>query len=133
MKSSYSYIKQAWQDAGKRELREKTNEWRKGLAISRIERPSKLGRAHALGYKAKQGYVMVRVRIRKGGRSRRTIRKGRRPTNVGLVSFTTSMSKQAIAERRAAKKFPNLEVLNSYYIAEDGRNKYYEIILVDPH
>ena len=36
-----------------------------------------------------------------------------------------------IAEERAADKYPNTEVLNSYYVGEDGFYKYYEIILVD--
>jgi len=39
---------------------------------------------------------------------------------------------QRIAEERAAKHYPNLEALNSYWIGEDGRHKYYEVILVDP-
>jgi large subunit ribosomal protein L15e len=26
-----------------------------------------------------------------------------------------------------------MEVLNSYWVGEDGRSKYYEVILVDPH
>ena len=37
-----------------------------------------------------------------------------------------------IAEERAARKFPNLEVLNSYWIWEDGRFKWFEVIMVDP-
>jgi large subunit ribosomal protein L15e len=40
---------------------------------------------------------------------------------------------QRIAEERTAKRYPNLEVLNSYWVGEDGRQKYYEVILVDPH
>jgi large subunit ribosomal protein L15e len=39
---------------------------------------------------------------------------------------------QRIAEERTAKRYPNLEVLNSYYVGEDGKYKYYEVILVDP-
>jgi large subunit ribosomal protein L15e len=38
-----------------------------------------------------------------------------------------------IAEEKAGRKFPNLEVLNSYWIGEDGRSKWFEIIMVDPH
>ena len=34
---------------------------------------------------------------------------------------------------RAARKYPNLEVLNSYYVGESGKYKWYEVILVDPH
>jgi large subunit ribosomal protein L15e len=40
---------------------------------------------------------------------------------------------QRIAEERASKHFPNLEVLNSYWVGADGRHHFYEIILVDPH
>ena len=36
-----------------------------------------------------------------------------------------------IAEERAARKFPNLEILNSYWMWEDGRFKWFEIIMVD--
>jgi len=38
-----------------------------------------------------------------------------------------------IAEERVAKRFPNMEVLNSYYVGEDGVYKWFEVILVDPH
>ena len=38
---------------------------------------------------------------------------------------------QLIAEQRANTKYPNCEVLNSYYVAEDGVYYWYEIILVD--
>ena len=43
------------------------------------------------------------------------------------------MSIQRIAEARADRKYPNLEVLNSYWVGEDGKNKWFEVILVDPH
>ena len=43
------------------------------------------------------------------------------------------MTLKWIAEERAARKFPNLEVLNSYYVGEDGVHKWYEIVMVDPH
>jgi large subunit ribosomal protein L15e len=51
---------------------------------------------------------------------------------MGAVRYKPAKSFRLIAEERAAKKFPNLEVLNSYWVAEDGRFKWYEIILVDP-
>jgi large subunit ribosomal protein L15e len=38
---------------------------------------------------------------------------------------------QAIAEERANKSFVNCEVLNSYYVGEDGKSYWYEVILVD--
>jgi large subunit ribosomal protein L15e len=39
---------------------------------------------------------------------------------------------QLIAEERVAKKFPNFEVLNSYWVGEDGLYKWFEVILVSP-
>jgi len=50
-----------------------------------------------------------------------------------MVHFTPKQSLQAIAEQKAARKFPNLEVLNSYLAAEDGTYKFFEVIMVDPH
>ncbi|PSQ12227.1 50S ribosomal protein L15e, partial [Halobacteriales archaeon QS_7_69_60] len=37
-----------------------------------------------------------------------------------------------IAEERAGRKFRNLRVLNSYWVGEDGSQKWYEVILLDP-
>ncbi|MBI5347252.1 MAG: 50S ribosomal protein L15e [Candidatus Aenigmarchaeota archaeon] len=106
--------------------------WRKDSAVKRVSGPTKPARAHALGYKAKQGYVIVRTRIGKGGRHRPNPRKGRKPKKSGRVHFTPKQSHQALVEKRVARKFPNLEVLNSYYVGEDGQYKYFEVILVDP-
>ena len=39
---------------------------------------------------------------------------------------------QRMAEERVNRHFPNLEVLNSYWVGQDGRHKYFEIILVYP-
>ena len=101
-------------------------------AVERVERPTRIARARSLGYRAKQGFILVCARIEKGGRKRPARRKGRKPTKIGLY-FTPKQSHQAIAEKRAARKFPNLEVLNSYYVGESGTHKFYEVILVDPH
>jgi len=106
--------------------------WRRQPVMKKLEGPTKPKRARALGYKAKQGFVIVRTRIKKGGRRRPTIRKGRKPRSMGLF-FTTKQNKQSIAEKRVAGKYPNLEVLNSYKVGEDGKYHYFEIILVDKH
>lgn len=42
-------------------------------------------------------------------------------------------SLQRIAEERTNRRFPNLEVLNSYWVGSDGRSKYFEVVLVDPN
>lgn len=105
-------------------------EWRSEEVVKRIERPTNLGRAHSLGYKAKQGFVVVRARVPKGGRKTRKPAGGRKPSALGRF-FTPAKSKQWIAEERVADKFPNLEVLNSYYVGGDGVSKWFEVILVD--
>jgi len=109
-------------------------EWRKQEVVTRIDKPTEPARAHAIGYKAKKGFVIVRVRIPKGGRRRRLYgRRGRKPSKMGLVKFTPSKSLRWIAEERGQKKFPNLEVLNSYWVGEDGKSAWFEIILVNPN
>ena len=49
------------------ELREKAVLWRKQNALTRIDRPSRIARARRLGYKAKQGIIVVRMRVGAGG------------------------------------------------------------------
>ena len=44
-----------------------------------------------------------------------------------------SKNYQQIAEERAQKKFVNLTVLNSYWVMQDGKYYWYEIIMVDPN
>lgn len=113
-------------------MRTRFPEWRKAPAVQRLERPTKLERARSLGYKAKQGVVVVRVRVRKGGRRKARPSRGRRPKRMGVLKIVPKKSIQLIAEERAARKYPNLEVLNSYIIGMDGTRKYYEVIMLDP-
>lgn len=99
--------------------------------VERIERPSNLLRAKSLGYKAKQGIILARVKVRKGSGSHQRPSRGRRPKRMGVKKLTRRISIQSIAEQRASRKFPNLEALNSYWVGEDGRQKFFEVILVD--
>jgi large subunit ribosomal protein L15e len=108
-------------------------EWRAGPSFVRVERPLRVDRARNLGYKAKQGFVIVRARIRRGGLRKKRFDGGRMPSKMGVAKITQKKSIRWIAEERAAKRFPNLEVLNSYWVGEDGLHKYYEVILIDPH
>ncbi|MFH1395767.1 MAG: 50S ribosomal protein L15e [archaeon] len=112
--------------------RERLIEWRQDPSTLKIERPTRIDRARSLGYKAKQGFVIVRQRILRGGHTRPMIKKGRRPRNYGQ-RLSLRKGYQLIAEERVAKKFTNLTVLNSYYVSEDGKYYWYEIILVDPN
>ena len=61
-----------------------------------------------------------------------TIKGGRKPAAKGISKITMGKNTQRMAEERASKHFPNMEVLNSYWVAEDGHYHFYEVILVDP-
>lgn len=127
------YLRNTWQTLPDEFLRERLIAWRREPVILRIEGPTRLDRAHALGWKAKQGFVVARVRIGKGTSKREKPAGGRKPLHTGMTAITPVQNLQHIAEMRTARAFPNLEVLNSYYAAEDGRDIWYEVVLVDPN
>jgi large subunit ribosomal protein L15e len=127
----YHYIKQAWKKPDKEALRKRMIEWRKSRAVVKVDKPLRLDRARALGYKDKKGFVVARVRILRGGHKRSRPNKGRRSKRLHTRK-TLRMNYRWIAEQRAARKFANLEVLNSYLIGKDGKHYFYEVILVDP-
>ena len=107
-------------------------QWRREDNFTRVEKPLRIDRARSLGYKAKQGYIVVRARVRRGGLRKPAIRGGRKPSARGIKKITPAKNTQRIAEERTSKRYPNMEVLNSYWIGEDGKYHYYEVILVDP-
>lgn len=137
MKSVYKFIHQLWKRPKKNLadiVKKRLIEWRRQHTVERIDKPTRLDRARALGYKAKKGYVLVRVKVKKGGRRRRLYgRRGRKPAKAGLVKFTPKKSLQWIAEEKAQRKFKNLELLASYYVGENGMHKWFECVLVNPH
>lgn len=114
-------------------MRQRLIEWRKQQVVTRVDRPTRLDKARKLGYKAKEGFVVARTRVRRGGLRKIRPRAGRRPKRMGVRKFKPAKSLRLIAEERTARKFPNLEVLNSYWVGEDGRSKWFEVILVDPN
>ncbi len=134
-RSLYRYVGEAWASPDESYvgelLRQRRIQWRRGPAIERLERPTRIDRARSLGYRAKPGFVVARVRVRRGGLRKHTIRGGRRPKRKGISKITMAKSLQRIAEERGARRFPNLEVLNSYWVGEDGRYKYFEVLLID--
>jgi len=133
---AYKYISKAWKKPEASFVKElmwqRAIEWRKQPTVHRIERPTRLDRARKLGYKAKQGFVVVRVRVRRGGLRKIRPKAGRRPKRMGVTKYKPAKNMRLIAEERAARKFPNLEVLNSYWVWEDGRFKWFEVVMVDP-
>lgn len=141
--------------------------------IHRASRPSRPDKARRLGYKvseqirectelclyrlgnrqAKQGYVIYRVRVRRGNR-KRPAPKGAtfgKPVNQGINQLKFQRSLRSTAEERVARRCGGLRILNvsplrhvsyprltlcinsqSYWINQDGVYKYFEVIAVDP-
>lgn len=133
---AYKYIKEQWKKMDSSYDSPQWNrliEWRKGESFVRVDKPTRLDRARELGYKAKQGFIVVRARVRRGGLRKHRPRGGRKPSKMGISKITMGKSIQRIAEERVAKRYPNMEVLNSYWIGKDGKHHYYEVILVDPN
>jgi large subunit ribosomal protein L15e len=104
--------------------------WRKEPTVLGIENPTRIDRARALGYKAKQGYVIARVKLKRGGRQRPQIKSGRRPKTYRHRKIV-GKNYRWIAEERAARRYKNCEVLGSYQIAKDGKHYWFEVILAD--
>jgi large subunit ribosomal protein L15e len=113
------------------ELKKRAIIWRKEPTIHRIERPSRLDRARRLGYKAKQGIIVIRTKVGRGGMRKQRPVSGRRPKHLGVTRIKQAESMRLVAERRVNEKYPNLEVLGSYFLYKDGKNIWYEIILAD--
>ena len=137
---AYKYLEEVWRrkqsDLIRFVLRVRTWEYRQLNVIHKCQRPSRPDKARKLGYKRKQGYVIYRIRIRRGGR-KRNVQKGcvyGKPRNSGRMSkIKKPRTHKSISEERVGRKCSNLRVLSSYWVGQDASFKFYEIILVDPH
>jgi len=131
MKSVYQHIRQAWKKPRELEAwKGRLVKWRREDAITTIEKPTRLDRAHELGYKAKKGFTIVRVRLMRGGRKRPRHKKGRKQKRQ-TIKKQLLMNYRWVAEQRAERRFSNMSVLNSYWVAQDGEYYWFEVILVD--
>jgi large subunit ribosomal protein L15e len=136
------YIKQAFQNEWKGVsdtnydyaliMRKRGIEYRnEERAIVKIDHPTNLPSARSIGYKAKQGIFVVRVRVRKGTGTHHRPKNKRRPKRQGQAKLSRKISTQAMSEQKASKYFENAEVLGSYKIAEDGKWHYFEVVMAD--
>lgn len=135
---AYKYLEELWRkkqsDVLRFLLRVRAWEFRHLPAIHRATRPSRPDKARRLGYKAKQGFVIYRVRVRRGGR-KRPVSKGiqyGKPKHQGISQLKFQRNKRSVAEERAGRRCGNMRVLNSYWVNHDSVYKYYEVIMVDP-
>lgn len=131
----YRQISKTWQEifhekAG--DIRARAVELRRQPAMLRVDRPWRLDRARALGYRAKEGVVVIRMRVSRGGMRRKRPTSGRRPKHMGVLKIKSAVSSQSVAERRALERHPNMKLLGSYLVWKDGIHAWFECILVDP-
>ena len=127
----YKYLREAWKKPTLL-VRKKLITWRKEPPILKINKPTRLDKARSLGYKAKQGILVARIRVRRGGKKRPQTKKGRQSGKMRRT-LVLDKSLQVVAEERVNRKFHNFEVLNSYWVGEDGLHRWFEVILIDPH
>ena len=114
------------------ELRDRVVSWRKQDAVTRIEKPSRILRARRLGYKAKQGIIVIRMRVGTGGMRRKRPTGGRRPKHLGVTRIKAAVNMKQVADRRVLERYPNMALLGSYFIYKDGMHYWFEVILADP-
>eukprot|EP01089_Gocevia_fonbrunei_P005090 TRINITY_DN1523_c0_g1_i1.p1 TRINITY_DN1523_c0_g1~~TRINITY_DN1523_c0_g1_i1.p1 ORF type:complete len:205 (-),score=28.64 TRINITY_DN1523_c0_g1_i1:46-660(-) len=136
---AYKYLEELWKKKQSDVMRFLTRircwEFRQSPAVVRSSRPTRPDKARRLGYKAKQGFVIYRARVRRHGRKRRAHRGKvcRKPKNQGIHQLKAVRNMRNIAEERVGRRCGNLRVLNSYWVAQDATYKYFEVILVDPN
>lgn len=130
-KGMYHYLGKAWKKPSREMLQTRLIAWRSGEAAAVVDKPLRIDKARMLGYKAKNGFVVVRIRVKRGGRQRPRHKHGRK-SRKQHVRKILKMNYQWVAEIRAESKYPNLEVLNSYQIGKDGKYYFYEVIMIDP-
>jgi large subunit ribosomal protein L15e len=135
---AYKYLQELWKKKQSAVmqfvLRMRTWEYRQLPAVHRCSRPSRVERARRLGYKAKQGFVVYRVRVRRGNR-KRPAPKGvvcGKIKSIGITGLKLAKNYQSLAEEAVGRKIPALRVLNSYWVGQDATFKFFEVILVDP-
>ena len=114
------------------ELRQRAVIWRNENAVTRVEKPSRIARARRLGYKAKQGIIVIRMRVGTGGMRKQRPRGGRRPKHLCVTKIKADVSMKQVAERRVLERYPNMKLLGSYFLYKDGMHYWFEVVLADP-
>merc|ERR1711993_190738 len=134
---AYKYMNEVWRKKSSDTMRylQRIRVWqyRNLNTIHRASKPTRPEKARRLGYKATQGFVVYRIKIRRGGR-KKPVPKGAtmgKPVHQGVfMQFARRL--QSVAEERVGRHCGGLRVLNSYWVGEDSTFKYFEVILMDP-
>ncbi len=130
---AYKYIQKSLQSARKvrnTSYRARLIKWRKEVTVVDMEKPTNIPSARKYGYKATKGFVITRVKMKKGNRKRPKTAGGR-SSRHSYRYIQPGSSHRMVAEQKANRKHRNCEVLGSYSIADDGQYEYFEVILAD--
>jgi len=135
---AYKYVSELYRkkqsDVMRYLLRIRCWQYRQLTKVHRAPRPTRPDKARRLGYKAKQGFVIYRIAMRRGGR-KRPVAKGcpyGKPKSSGAVKQQKpERNLQSIAEERVGRRLKGLRILNSYWVGQDSTYKYFEVIMVD--
>ena len=84
-------------------LRVRCWEYRQLPGIMRLTGPTRPDKARRMGYKAKQGYVVYRVRVRRGGR-----KKPVHKVCISCLCWVSLMRHPALAQSPTVAKHSNL-------------------------
>merc|ERR1719402_1730812 len=117
-------------------LRIRCWQYRQLNRVHRCPRSTRPDRARRLGFKAKQGYVIYRISMRRGGRKRPVAKGcpyGKPKTSGAVKQQKPERNLQSIAEERVGRRLKGLRILNSYWVGQDSTYKYFEVIMVDVH
>jgi len=135
---AYKYQNELWRkkqsDTMRYIQRVRTWHFRHLPSLHRVQTPTRPAKARQMGYKAKQGFSVFRIRVRRGCR-KRLAPKGAtygKPVNEGVNQLKFQRRIQSVAEERTGKALGGLRVLNSYWVGQDSTYKYFECIMVDP-
>ena len=117
-------------------LRIRCWQYRQLAKVHRVPRSTRPDKARRLGYKNKQGFVIYRIAMRRGGRKRPVPKGcpyGKPKTSGGVKQQKPVRNLQSIAEERVGRRVQGLRVLSSYWVGQDSTYKYYEVIMIDIH
>lgn len=128
---AFKYIKANFEKSFKTrspDYKKRIQSWRKQSAVVRVENPTNPVRARELGFKASKDFIVVRVRTKRGKVKRPRPDLGRKPAKNRLRENPGKSWKWS-AEQKAQRLYPNMSVVNGYWVGEDGVAQYFEIIM----
>merc|ERR1711991_536874 len=135
---AYTYMNEMWKkkqsDVMRFLQRIRCWEYRHQNRLVRVPHPTRPEKARRMGFKRKAGYVVYRIRVRRGGR-KRPVHRGicyGKPKTAGVNQLKNKKNTQSIAEEKVGRAIGSLRVLNSYWVNQDGTYKWFEVVCVDP-